>query len=584
MAIRHYISGRDFGEPRGWQDLEITIDWINKKESGTINVSDLAFVERANEYLQSRILDGLLGGVGIFEGEPYKITVGDETDPEFIFDGFLDFTQDITVLGGEEIICALKTTKGDDWLNDVADGFSMASLYQLGIIKASDFVKVPYVINFVPDNTQIVVLGMAIFMMSKELAENVLALAQVIADVTNASIPVLGVSVGLGAGVVTAWDFGDWAMVAIKALARLAYIIAIAIAIVKLIDQIFEQFLPEKRFHLGMTYRRMFERSCEHLGMQFYSDIAELDSVHLPVKSKKGGSKGETGFPTIDEPISGFGDLIRTMKLMFNADYKIYNNTFYFQRRDKFALPVSYKMPSYFVDQQRKLDPHGFNTDEMVGNYTIIYLYDVQDQNTLDNSEGRVFQAITSPITTKNKDFTMIKGLTQIQIPFSLGLEKTNLTTVEEIAKVLANIVDGLTGIFGGGTDYSSKINNRIGSLLLSSHSTTIGKIIKMSGSKLATNQRTVLSAKILFDKYHLINSFAEYLGEHNQFWKYKAQPVTMPISDFKLLLNNNQATDDFGQQYEIERVIYNPEKTTATIDYRVKRKYTNNLKLNFVE
>jgi hypothetical protein len=47
--IRHFLNDQDFGEPRNWQDLEITIDWLNAKESGTINVSDLAFVGEANQ-------------------------------------------------------------------------------------------------------------------------------------------------------------------------------------------------------------------------------------------------------------------------------------------------------------------------------------------------------------------------------------------------------------------------------------------------------------------------------------------------------------------------------------------------------
>jgi hypothetical protein len=44
---------------------------------------------------------------------------------------------------------------------------------------------------------------------------------------------------------VTAWDLGDWIMIALKVLARIAYIIAITIAIVNLIKEIFEQLLPK---------------------------------------------------------------------------------------------------------------------------------------------------------------------------------------------------------------------------------------------------------------------------------------------------------------------------------------------------
>jgi uncharacterized protein YlzI (FlbEa/FlbD family) len=35
--------------------------------------------------------------------------------------------------------------------------------------------------------------------------------------------------------------------------------------------------------------------------------------------------------------------------------------------------------------------------------------------------------------------------------------------------------------------------------------------------------------------------------------------------------MENNNATDSQGNEYFIERVVYNPDKTTALINYRVK-------------
>jgi histidine ammonia-lyase len=49
-----------------------------------------------------------------------------------------------------------------------------------------------------------------------KLIENVEKLSEVIADVANASTPVIGVGVGFGAVAVTAWDLGDWIMIALK--------------------------------------------------------------------------------------------------------------------------------------------------------------------------------------------------------------------------------------------------------------------------------------------------------------------------------------------------------------------------------
>lgn len=580
--IRHFINGQDFGEPRNWRDIEIEIDWINEKQSGSINVSDLTFALEANKLLQERIMNGLNGGVGIFEGEPYTITVGDPQNPEFTFEGYLDFTEGLTQIGNQEITTSLKTRKGNEWLEDVADSFSFAYLYDQGIITKADFVRVPYVINFVPDGMQLIVLSMSIFMMSKELIENVEKLAETVADIINASTPVVGVGVGVGAVAVTAWDLGDWIMVALKAIARLVYIIAVTIAIIKLIEDVFDQLLPKKRNHIGMSFRKLLERGCEHLGLEFYSDIPELEWIHIPRKSGK-GKDTDTGFPTNSEPIYLFGDLIRELKKVFNADHRIKDGILYLRRRDKFQTPSGYQMPDFFNDQDMFLDRVKFNTDEMVSNYNIYWQYDIQDQNTLENQDGRVFQAITAPITVRNPEFVNIKNMTEIVIPFSIGIDKTGLTAVEKTAKVLGKIVDSLTGIFGGGTNFASQIENRVGSLSLSSHFLTTGKVVSMSGNKLSTNQRAIVDVRKLWDNYHFINSFAETKGVHNQWWRHEGQPVPMSIQEFKTLLDNNFATDRAGNEYLIEKAVFRPYDNTAVIDYRVKRKFTNNLKITLI-
>lgn len=581
--ITHLINGREYDVPRNWQELTITKDWLNKIENADINITDLEFVLKANQYLQQRILNGLSGGVGIFEGEPYTIKVGDPNSPTYTFEGYLDFTDEATVIGGEEISVSLKKRQGSDWLNDVADGFSFAYLADQNIITNGDYVKVPYVINYVPDGMQLILLSISLFMMTKELIENIQKLAETIADVTDAATPVIGVGVGFGAVAVTAWDLGNFILVVLKAVARIVYIIAIAIAIKNLIEEIFEQLLPKKRNHLGMTFRRMFERACQHLNLSFQSSITELDWVHIPRKDKKGESSGESGFPTNTGPIYTFGDLIRTLKEMFNADYRIVNGRFYFERRDNFDIPSTYVIPAYFNDQARLLDRNGFNTDEMIANYNIHWQYDVQDQNTLDDQTGRVFQVITSPIITNDPSLVNIKNLAEISIPFSIGKTKNSLTQVEEIAKDLGRFVDNLTGIFGGGTNFASQITNRLGSLLMTSHFLTVGKVVKMSGNKLASDQRGDLTVQKIWDNYHYINSFAEINGVHNQYWRYKELRVPMSLEEFDMLLENNVCTDLDGNECEIEKMEYQPQKGLALIDYRVKKKYTNNLQVRYV-
>ena len=584
--IHHFINGQDMGVPRNWDDIEIAVDWYNEnKDNPKISISELDFVLEANRHLQKRVLDGLNGGVGIFEGEPYSIVIGDITNPVHRFEGYLDFTDGMTVFGGEEITTSLKARKGADWLNDVADGFSFAYLKDQGVISNSDYTKVPYVINYVPDGMQLIMLSISLYMITKETIENIKNLGDTIADVTDAATPVIGTGIGFGAVAVIAYDIGNYILVILKAVAKILYIIAMVASIIKLINEVFKQLLPKKRYHLGMSFRKMLEKACQHLGLTFQSSILELEWVYIPDKGKKGGSSGETGHPTITSPLNTFGDIIRTLKMIFNADYIITNGVFIFERRDYFETDGSYVTPQVFNDQSRMLDQVKFNTDEMISNYNINWKFDTQDQNTLDDTEGMVYQAITSPINTINKEFVSIKNFSGINVPFSLGKEKRTLTDVEKIARKLGRVVDNLTGIFGNGTTFGTQIQQRIGSLLMTSDFITHGKIVVMSGSKLKNNQREILSAKNLWDNFHYINSFAEINGIHNQYWRYENLRIPMTLEEFSLILENNSGrTSDTNDVFFIESLKYSPSLRTATINYRIKRKYTNNLKIEYVQ
>ena len=119
--------------------------------------------------------------------------------------------------------------------------------------------------------------------------------------------------------------------------------------------------------------------------------------------------------------------------------------------------------------------------------------------------------------------------------------------------------------------------------MLLSSDFISIPKVVAMNGSSLQNDQRSAVGTLNLWEKYHFVNSFALYNGVHNQFYRYENQPVPMSIEDFAKLLENNKATDTEGNEYIIERVLYSPYSTQATIDFRVRRQYTNNLQVTLM-
>lgn len=591
--FRHKLNGLVIDEPRNWQDLEITKDFLGKKEDGSINITELEFAGDVAIQLIDRIKNGMNGGVGIFEGEPYEIEVGEQGNPAFTFKGYLDFAEDVQIVGCNEVKVSLKKEQGSDWLSDVADSFSFRYLESIGVISSGDFIKVPYIINYVPDNMQLIILSMSLFMVTKELVETIRTLAETIGDVTNAATPVIGVSVGVGVGAVTAWDIGDVVMVSIKVVSNLAYTIGILIAIKNLIEEIIEQLIPKKRNHLGMGLKRLFEKGCQQLGLTLSSSLLNDRSnwVIIPSKGHKGGEKPtgfkgnwkETGVPSSNDPWDTFGDLIRKWSEYLYADFKIVNGVFHFERADHWDSMGAYTIGDYFTNQEDLKDEYRPNASEIKANYNITWAYDTQDQNTLDNSQGMIFQAITEPIVENNKKLRNLKGLETVGIQASMGLRKDNLTKVEDVLKGLAKFVDKVTGILGGGTSYASKIENRKGSLLLSSHFTTIPKVVVMNGGKLAMNQREILSAEKLWEDLHYISSFVEIKGSHNQWLRFEQVKVPFCIEDFITLLDNHFCKTSDGKDAMIETLKWRVWDNTAVIDYRINEKYTENLKIKYV-
>ncbi len=236
--IRHYRNGV-LVNPRDFDQAKITMDWAGKKEAANITISSITLVGEEGKALRDRILSGLSGGVGFFEGEPYRIEIG-PLNTQTSFEGYLDFSAGVNFVDEGEVECTLKREQGSDWLNEVADGFSYRYLESQGIITNSDFVSVPYVINYIPDGAQRLILGISTFIMTKELVEAIRGIAERIADITDAAVPVTGTSVGLGAGAVTAVDIGNIILAVLKLVAQIAYTAAIVVALVKLTEQIID--------------------------------------------------------------------------------------------------------------------------------------------------------------------------------------------------------------------------------------------------------------------------------------------------------------------------------------------------------
>ncbi len=580
--MRFYISNSLVEPPENYREIEFQLDWKEKKESAELVNKSLVFKEETANIITERCFDGLNGGLGMYEGIPFRIEVGELGNPLINYEGYLN------PVGSEyeppyNIKIPVKKYYSSDWITERAEGFSFASLYDEGIITSADFQKIQYVINYIPDGFALLITGLAIFQMTKTLIEAVRQLATSISELTNSLIP------STGTGVV--WDLGDVVWVALNIISQVIYVIALVIGIKELIEQFFDNLIQKKRDHLGMSYQKMMIRGLQKLGLTLNSSLLNEFSTltHLSTKDHKGGDpktgNDEVGHPTLDDPIYNFGDYIRYMIKIFNADFRIIGNVFEFERRDHWKGNSNFTIPDTYANQKERRKPFTTNANEIKANTLISFATSSNDLNTLDDQDGRLYQAQIEPINVSDERALQITGLDEIEIPFALGYRKDDLDNVEKLFKKLAQLVDNVTSTLGSGTNFASQIENRKGSLLLTDHRVSTPKMLHMSGKKLTTNQQSRISSKIIFDKYQSINNMVpNALGEHNQKTIIRNKPIQVDTEVLKNIFDNHYAKTTDGKDAEIFLLKYKPDNNLAIIDYNIEELFTKNLKLTYYE
>lgn len=598
-TVKHYFQNTQIEEPVNWEDISISIDFEKDSKEPNVSISALEF---KGQTAIDIIAD--MESNGYYEGRAYRVEASDDsgTTPVSV-DCYLDYSDNPIKKAPNIVEVAIKRRQGNEWLTEQADKnpfrYLASSDYNgPGKITSSDYFGVPYVINYIPDGMQLLILAISAFTLTKELIESIKSLATQTTNLIEGVTPVVGTSVGAGAGVVTAWSIGKIIGSIINLAVTLAYTIAVIVGIVKLVEQIIEQLAPVKRFHLGMPVKLLVQRGCEALGLTLKStlldsiDVSSNKWVLMPSKGHKGGTRPtgaandweETGYTTSKDGFDTLADVIRFIKETFKADYRIKNGTIEIERADFWQNQSGYIIPNTFNNQDELRHETSVNTEELKANYVIQWSTDTQDQNTLDNQEGRILQAVTSLKTVTNPDLLNLKGLETVTIPCSMATRKNKLTAVEEALKILLDAADLLSGQLDSPQSFAAKFKRRVGAMSLSNHLTSVPKIVVMDGNSLAENQRELLSASKLWEDFHSIVSFVTTLqGANNQQVIFADQKIPFSFADFVSLANNNFVEIETGEKAEIKLLDWKTEQSYATVTYNVYREYDSTLKLTLL-
>lgn len=616
------INGQQIPEPANYKELSIDLSFDSESPSPALSTNQWDFQIDSSVKPLEHLKGGLTGGVGVFEGLPFNIEIYDpKTNERIVFEQYLDMTDD-PVLTRDSAIVSSQEVTGINWINDVADGFTYQYLYEeTSLLNDSHFVSVPYVINSVPNYKDAMLAIVSTTVVSFQLAD-------AFGDLTAESIRALDPFSSIGAVLVLAF--------------RIIRVIALLITLIKLIKDIIDLLIQPVKYHKGMYVKDLFEIGCKHLGLTFKSTIltsAPMNKLFI-LPSKFDAPLDQTdedqrmrGFlePSTDQTgyFDGtFGDLIRAMKLMFNAKVIPVDGELWFVREDHSFNTAQLKIPKI-----RPCD-YSINSDELKSNYLIKFQTDTYDKNTITEYKGTIIKAQHEAIRCNNRKMKLLKGVENVNIPFALAKRKTELNIVEKIVMVFLDVASAILNtiifvanavipivnaigkiiklvkkvlnFFGVKTeklkapeikkitrvDFGEILNDRIGMLKLEFDDFNNPKIFLLNESsdprntKMPENNNEIISARYLWENYHIISSFAPYPGNENgnQWFRYSASGLPFCFHDFLKVKNNNSIFDEEGNPAKVESIRWNVWNQTADIDYRVNQKYTNNLKVTLHE
>jgi len=558
--MRHFLNDIEIS-PRNRESIGVVSDFSDNPNELSLNVDAVILPREAFLIVQQHIQS-----VGVFEGIPYKV----EMDGGITLEYYVDLT-DNPIFRSYETEVKIKRRLAIDNFRDNANGTSFELMLKKGW--SFQFIDVPYII--VKDNSVelAITLSVSLYIMTRELIQATRDLANLIGLLAT-TIGVSGSSVGLILNLT------------IQTLAQIAYVALLLIAVINLGTQLFLLIFPPVRKIKATKLKELIKRGCEFLGYSFQSTL--LDSISgatiVPVpltRDRKSIFKFlpeeltdsfTKGIPSASDATPTLGSLIDAVETMFNARLYVNNGNVRIERRDFLQNLTTNEIIPALVLQNDRIDEYTFNVDDIWKRYYIRYALDFSDVHTTDeiyNIHDAEFSTEVSSFT--NQDLISIKGLNEVNIPFALGSRKNELNWLEKRAKDVFSIIDAVTGVFGGGTNFASQIDARIGVLQIGQQYFSVTKFLYLgSGQKQPVNFENFISAKALWNNYHFINQI-----QLNDFEIRQTSRITIKPSDFVNLLNNNFAEID-GEICEILRIEWIDEKSFAEITYKKPSTWAN--------
>lgn len=559
--MKHFLNNSPVS-PRNVLDIGLSTNNTGNPELLQVDTDTVILPREANDIILNHVATQ-----GVFEGIPYRI----ELETGLSIEYYVDLTEG-TTYRDFEIEVKIKRRRGYDNFTENAQGLSFELLNQKGVV--FNFIDIPYLI--IPENQAELGISLSIttFILTKELIQATKDLATAGRDLIEALTP--------NAAIIPVPPIGEIISLGIALAAQIIYTAAVLAALIKLARQMFELAFPKIRYYKGATIQELIEQGCNYLGYTLsstlLSNMNKLTLMPVPlIKQKKGifdyiqndlNFSFTKGYPTAQDSVSTLGELINAVEIWFNAKTRVNNGVVEIERRDYWQnISTNTTLPALNLQDKRQ-NEYRLNTEAAWKRSYIHYQVDYSDTHTLDFFDPTDAEYSTEPLNVINQDLVSIKGFNDVNIPFALGVRKNKLNWLEEFAKDTFNLVDKVTGIFGGGTSLAATIQNRVGVTQLSQQYYSVTKVLYGTNGKQDANYVNEIKASKIYDDYHKINEITQ-----NSYKIYSDVPLRMKSTEFVSLINNNFAYIN-GALCEILSINFTDDNSSAAISYKEPSNY----------
>ena len=576
------LNGVQLNAPIEWEDIEIVAEYENDSIQPSLAIEEFTFPLEARQSINKWIADGLSSGVGIFEGMPFQLTLFNNQPIQENFKAFIDFTNGYRDLpeDGKVDVGIISDFSLDNFFEQI-EGTTFGYLASINKVTFADYIGVDYVVEKKFNLIELLIASVVLYIMIKELVENVIRLIDQLNKNTSASLPLPTVPV-------PTVDTNQIIYAVLSTIIQIIYIGIMLAAVINLGKALLDTLLPPKRQHKAIKLKRALEIICDYFGYGFNTSIPELENVvYLPSnpnldEKTLGGLIAKTNGTPVGIPYVGdYGyrcdEMFNLAKDLFNAKIAIINNTVEFRSKND----VFWQQQSTWSLPDILLDTKQYNTDEIKPERLLTFVTDLNDEWTIDNYKGTAYEIRTNPKTVIRQKAVLLKGFDEVNFNVALGNRKDELNALEKFLSQVAGFVDKTTSVLGGGTNLKSLVTSKLGVLKVTNNWHSIPKVLYLNDGKLPINHRDLWNSKILYDEYYIEKSFVRN-NFYGQKTVYKGISIPFGFEDYKQLSTNSYFLFK-GKQAKIIKFAWTIGKDRATIDFWVREPYTFNLEETYI-